>query len=112
MVLDNYSVLQELWEESERLSKDSENTSGVAFQIVFYFGVCIGEMILRHSENLAKKISEGQQVASLVNAILQTMCSESLFNLFWQMIVVEEQIGKPTLPRKQKAPKKFEVRRS
>ena len=85
----------------------------------FYFGVYIGEMILRHSDNLnrtleKKEISaaEGQHVASLVKATLQTMHSDSSFSLFWQVIIVKAQklnISKPTLPRKRKAPKRFEV---
>ena len=94
-VLDNYSVLQGLWEESEKLTKDSETTAriiGVASQMAtfdFYFGVYIGEMILRHSDNLSKALqkkdisaAEGQHVASLVKTTLQTMRSESSFSLF------------------------------
>jgi len=51
-VVDNYSVLQELWEESEKLTKDPEMAT-----FDFYFGVYIGEMILRHSSRtLQKKI--------------------------------------------------------
>ncbi|XP_065886227.1 zinc finger MYM-type protein 1-like [Dysidea avara] len=124
-VLDNYSVLQELWEESEKLTKDSETTAriiGVASQMAtfdFYFGVYISEMILRHSDNLSKALqkkdisaAEGQHVASLVKTTLQTMRSESSFSLFWQVLSIKAQklnIGEPTLPRKRKAPKIFEV---
>ena len=57
-ILDNYSVLQELCEESVKVTKESEMTArivGVASQMatfVFYFGVYIGEMILRQAFDL------------------------------------------------------------
>ena len=63
-VLDNYSVLQELWEESVKVTKESEMTArivGVASQMAtfdFYFGVYIGEMILRHSDNLSRTLQK------------------------------------------------------
>ena len=64
-----------------------------------------------HSCLQTKELSaaEGQQVASLAKATLR---SDSSFSLFWQVIIVKAQklnIGKPTLPRKQTAPKRFEV---
>ena len=52
-VLDNYSVLQKLWEESIKLAKESEMIArivAIACQMAtfdFYFGVCIGEMALQ-----------------------------------------------------------------
>ena len=124
-VLDNYSVLQELWEEAEKASKESETTAriiGVASQMAtfdFYFGVYIGELILRHSDNLSRTLqkkdisaAEGQHVASLVKTTLQSMRSDDSFKLFWQVLRVKAQklnIGEPTLPRKRKAPRRFEI---
>ena len=85
-VLDNYIVLQELWEESEQTTKDSGVSArviGVASQMrtfEFYFGIYLGEMILRHSDNLSRTLQkkdlsavEGQRVAGLVRATLQSM---------------------------------------
>ena len=48
----------------EKLTKDSDPTAriiGVASQMAtfdFYFGVCIGEMILRHSGNLSRTLQK------------------------------------------------------
>jgi len=113
--------LQELWEEAEKLTKDSETTAriiGVKSQMAtfdFYFGVYIGEMILRYSDNLSKALqkkdisaAEGQHVAQLVKVTLQSMHSESSFSLFWQVLTIKAQklnIGEPELRRKRKAPK-------
>ena len=64
-VLDNYSILQELWEKSVKLAKESQMTArivGVASQMAtfdFYFGVYIGEMILRHLEKLCRTLQKG-----------------------------------------------------
>ena len=93
-IVDSCSVLQELWEESEKLTKDSETTArviGVASQMAtfdFYFDVYIDKMIFktfRQSEqNLREKdisAAEGQHVASLVTATLQTMRSNSSFTV-------------------------------
>ena len=128
--------MQELWEEAEKLTKDSETTAriiGVKSQMAtfdFYFGVYIGEMILRYSDNLSKALqkkdisaAEGQHVAQLVKVTLQTMHSaqlvkvtlqtmhsESSFSLFWQVLTIKAQklnIGEPELPRKRKAPKEI-----
>ena len=69
-VLDNYSALQELWEEAEKLTKDSETTAriiGVASQMTkfdFYFGVYIGEMILRYSDNISKTLQKKRYFSS------------------------------------------------
>ena len=59
-VLDNYTVLQHLWEEAESVAKESDIRArliGVGSQITsfdFYFGVYLGEMVLRHTDNLSK----------------------------------------------------------
>lgn len=83
-LLDNYIVLLELWEETEKTTKGSDITAhiiGVASRMTnfdLYFGVCLGEMILRHSDNLSRalqkkdlSVAEGQHTASLVKATLQ-----------------------------------------
>ena len=91
-VLDNYVVLQELWEESERTTKDSDiiaRVIGVASQMrkfEFYFGIYLGEMILRHSDNLSKTLqkkdlsaAEGQHTVLLdLNFTLASTYSRAL----------------------------------
>ena len=123
-VLDNYIVLQELWEEAEKTTKDSDITAyviGVASQMTnfeFYFGVYLGEMILRHSDNLSRTLqkkdlsaAEGQHIASLVKATLQSIHSANWFDSFWKVLTKKAEqlnIDEPILPRKRRAPKQVE----
>ena len=61
-ILSNYAVLQELWDESVDFVRDSETIArinGVASQMSkfsFLFGVVLGEMILRYTDNLSKTL--------------------------------------------------------
>jgi hypothetical protein len=76
-VIDNYEVLLELWEESQRGHLDGEMKSRIVgvetltHTFDFLFGVFLGELILRHSDNLSKTLqqktlsaAEGQQLAT------------------------------------------------
>ncbi len=53
-ILDNFKVLQELWEEAIDSVKDTEmkaRINGVASQMKtfdYYFGICLGHLILKH----------------------------------------------------------------
>ena len=63
-ILSNYTVLQELWDECVEIVKDSETIArinGVASQMRtfrFLYGVELGEMILRHTDNLSKTLQQ------------------------------------------------------
>jgi len=72
-IIDNYTVLQNTWDEAVDIVTDTDSKArinGVAAQMVkfqFLFGVVIGEMILKHSDNLSRTLqkktisaSEGQ----------------------------------------------------
>ncbi len=54
LILDNFEVLQELWEEAIDSVKDTEmkaHINGVASQMKtfdYYFGICLGHLILKH----------------------------------------------------------------
>ena len=62
------------------------------------FGVYLGEMILRQSDNLNKTLqsktilaAEGQNVAGMVVRILEKLRSREAFDLFWQQsLTVQE----------------------
>lgn len=99
-VLDNYTVLQCLWEEAELVAKESDIRArliGVGSQMAtfdFYFGVYLGEMVLHHTDNLSETLqkkelsaAEGQQVSSLVKVTLQSMRSAEHFDLFWKTLI-------------------------
>ena len=124
-VLDNYTVLQHLWEEAESVAKESDLRArliGVGSQMTsfdFYFGVYLGEMVLRHTDNLSKTLqkkelsaAEGQQVSNLVKVTLQSMRSAECFHLFWKTLIKKAEhlnVGEPVLPRKRKAPRCTEI---
>lgn len=61
-VIQNYSVLQELWEKTVDVVRDTETIArirGVAAQMTsfdFFFGLVLGEMLLRHCDNLSKTL--------------------------------------------------------
>ena len=77
-VLDNYIVLQELWEQAkDEVSDPSIKSRIIGVQTQFktfqyFYGVILGELILKHSDNLSKTLqspklsaSEGQHVAEM-----------------------------------------------
>ena len=123
-VLDNYSVLQELWEESKDLASDPSVKAriiGVQAQFKnfrYFFGVLLGELILKHSDNLSKTLqspklsaSEGQRIATMTVKTLQSLRTDSNFDLFWRKAEIARQkldVNDPELPRKRKLPKRFE----
>ena len=59
-ILDNYTVMQELWDAALETGLDAEVRSritGVKAQMEnynFFFGVYIGELVLSHGDNLSK----------------------------------------------------------
>ncbi len=123
-ILDNFEVLQELWEEAIDLVKDTEmkaRINGVTSQMKtfdYYFGICLGHLILKHSDNLSRALqksdisaSEGQEVASMTLKVLKSIRSDDMFKLFWEKICKEVEhfsISPPGLPRHRKAPRRFE----
>ena len=124
-VIDNYSVFQELWVEAMDITKDSEARSsmcGVEAQMTkfeFLLGVLLGVCILRHTDNLSKTLqtprlsaSDGQNVAELTCKTLDKMHTDDYFQLFWANALryqYEFGVNEPELPRKRKAPRRFEV---
>lgn len=71
-------------------------------------------MLLRHSGNLSKTLqikdisaTEGQHVAAMVKVTLQSICNESSFSGFWQVVTAKSQklsVSNPSLPRRRKKP--------
>lgn len=85
----------------------------------FYFGICIGELILKHADNLSKTLAsstisaaEGQKVAGLSVATLVKLRSDEQFSLFWESIKIKAlnlQISEQCLTRIRKGPRRFET---
>ena len=124
-VVDNYTALEETWEEALEVAKDTETRArimGVASQMKtfsFFYGVILGELILRHCDNLSRTLqkmdisaAEGQEVAALTVKTLMSIRSEESFQYFWEKALSHAQtlnVSDPQLPRKRKIPKRFET---
>ena len=126
-VIGNYAVLQETFEESIDTVTDTEVKSrliGVSAQMKtfnFLFGTLLGELILKHSDNISRTLqhvdmsaAEGQEVATLTVSTLQSIRSDEMFDLFWEKVQRLREadgvdIDPPVLPRRRKAPKRLEV---
>ena len=59
----------------------------------FFFGVSLGLLILRHTDNLSKTMqradmsaAEGQEVMCLTLSTLKSLHNDSSFDQFWQRI--------------------------
>ena len=124
-VIDNYAVFQGLWEEVKDITTDSDaraRIGGVEAQMEkfgFLFGVVLGARVLKHTDNLSKTLqspslsaAEGQKLANLTCRTLEKIRNDECFDLFWQRTLQlqrELEVQDPTLPRRRKAPRRYET---
>ena len=124
-ILNNYESLQELWDWSIENIKDVSMKARIRgvkshmMQFDFYFGLSLGECLLRHADNLSatlqrKELSaaEGKSIAMKTVKTLNEMRSEESFCLFWSNVNKQAQkssVENPKLPRKRKVPERFEM---
>lgn len=117
-IIQNYTVLTKLWDKASEVVKDTETIArikGVAAQcayLICFFGLVLGEMLLRHSDNLSRAIqkiqisaSEGQATASMTISTLLQLKKDEQFELFWKKVnamAVERDVNEPNLPRQRK----------
>ena len=117
-VLDNYTVLQELWEESYDECKETEikaRIQRVAAQMRtfhFYYTASLAELVLRHTDNLSKALQketisavEGQQIT------LMSLRTDVHASTFWRSVTAKADrldVSVPCLPRKRKRPARYE----
>ena len=123
-ILDNFEVLQNLWEESLEYVKESEmhaRIRGVSDRMMkfdFFFGVMLGQTVLSHSDNLSRTLqkgdisaSEGQDIAKMTVRCLKTLRTDNNFALFWSKVTKKANqlhIDEPALPRKRKRTVRYE----
>ena len=123
-IVDNFEVLQHLWEESLEYVKDSEMRArilGVSDRMMkfdFFFGAILGETVLSHSDNLSCTLqkddisaSKGQGVAEMTVTCLKTLRTDDNFALFWSKVTkkaTQLNIDEPALPRKRKRTVRYE----
>ena len=123
-IVDNYTLLQSTWEEAVEITRDTVTKAriiGVAAQMKtfnFLFGSILGEMLLRHTDNLSQTLqkktisaAEGQQVGRLVIGTLSSLRTEESYNLFWEKaatVAKSVDVGEPQVPRQRKMPKRYD----
>ncbi len=123
-ILDNYEVLLSAWDEAHEAVKDTQSKAriqGVCSQMNtfnFLFGTMLGELVLRHTDNLSKSLqgktrcaAEGQEICAMVVRTLQSLRSDECFDLFWLKVTkTSEPLDiEPQLPRRHKVPRRFET---
>ena len=124
-VIDNYEVLLGVWEEAHSGRMDGEMKAriiGIETQMHtfdFLYGVFLGELILRRTDNLSKTLqhktlsaAEGQHLARLTLEVLRSLRDSDRFTAFYTLVVQAQSrfgVADPALPRKRGAPQRFEV---
>ena len=78
----------------------------------------LGEVILKHSDNLSSTLqhkslsaTEGQYIAQMTIETLKSVHSDDSFDLFWQKVSTkasELDIGDPELPRHRRLPRRLD----
>ena len=123
-IINNYGVLEDLWEVAVTVVRDTEviaRVKGVESQMQtfdFFFGLVLGEILFRHSDNLSRALqkkdfsaAEAQVIAGKTVVTLQSIRNDESFNNFWQKVnslASKDDINDPILPRKRKRPGRFE----
>eukprot|EP00117_Sycon_ciliatum_P045417 scpid51443/ scgid32647/ Zinc finger MYM-type protein 1 len=125
-ILLNYNELNVLWEEcldGGKLDPDVKGRIiGVKSQLARYtllFGLHLCLAILRLTDNLSRTLqkqtlsaADGQASAALTVKTLETMRYDEAFQLFFGRVEVDRKstgTDEPALPRKRKAPARFEI---
>ena len=125
-IVSNYSALQHTWDEAIDVARDTETKArigGVSAQMTkfdFLFGLILGEMLLRHTDNLSKTLqkksisaAEGQHVGRMVIDTLQSLRTEESYDFFWTKVstmaeTADIDVEEPQLPRRRKTPKRYD----
>ena len=125
-VIENYGFLLKLWDECLEKRLDSEilgRVLGCQAQMKsfdFYFGLHLGQLIFRHTDNLSATLQKstmsavsGQHNAKLTTEALKRMINDDSFKVFYETVLKKKQsflyVSEPELPRKRRAPARFEV---
>ena len=120
-IADNFDYLQTLWQWSVDNCSDTEMKArirGVDIHMRtfdYMYGVILGELILKHSDNLSKSLQsptssavEGHHLALVTVKTLKTLRTDDSFDMFWEntlSITQSKGIDAPKLPRKRQPPK-------
>ena len=121
----NYAVLQELWSivlEGNVEPDVRARVIGVQAQMEsfdYFFGISVAELVLNHGDNLSAALqsstisaAEGQHIASLTATTLANLRTDENFLLFWDLVQKKAaalHVTEPRLPRRRKAPQRYEA---
>ena len=85
----------------------------------YLFGVLLGEVILRNTDNLSRTLqhqhlfaAEGQNVASLTVKTLERIRTDKAFALFWkkaELVRSQHNLSEPEQPRRRKTLRRYKV---
>ena len=124
-ILNNYRVLQTLWEEAKQITHDSESDIIIGVQhnqmstFNFLFCVVLWERILNHTNNLSTTLqspsltaADAHSIADLTCKTLDLIRNDECFDFFWEKVLSLHrhfEISEPCLPRNRKALRTLEV---
>ncbi len=124
-ITNNFKALMLTWEETAKVVKDTDTKCRIygvskimnSFDYII-FGNILGEMLLKHSDNLSSTLqhkslsaAEGQKIAHMTLEVIKRLRNEESFDLFWMKVEKfseENGIEKPSLPRRRKCPMRFD----
>ena len=125
-IIDNYDAIIKLWDECLKTKLEPDvrgriigcNTQMKSFD--FYFGLNLGLTIFRHTDNLSATLQKanmssisGQHNTKLTTDALKSIRNEEAFKAFFQTVLKKKEslvyISEPRLPRKSRAPERYEV---
>ena len=122
-ILQNYDTIMESLEDYISEEKDSGKKAklmGILScmeKFDFFFGLHLGNLLLRHSDNLSRTLQSselsaagGQEIAKQVVLTLNDMENNEKFKLFWEKVkndAKNKNVGEAVLPRKRRVPAKL-----
>ena len=103
-ILSNYEVFQAFWEEVKDIAPDADartRITGVQFHMTtfnYLFGTTLGELILKHTDNLSKTLQNPKLTAADAHSIAELTCStleqvrgDESFDLFWEKVILMQE---------------------
>ena len=75
------------------------------------FGLVLGIRILKRTDNLSKTLQSPELTADLTCQTLEKIRNDECFDMFWDRVILLQKkfkINDPILPRKRKAPRRYE----
>ena len=121
----NYAVFQALWEEAKDAVRYSETRARIGgveaamSSFSFFFGLILGERVLKHTDNLSKALQspsltafESHQMAQLTRQTLSGIRFQEAFDSCWEYVLMfqaQKGVSEPSLPRKRRVPPGQEV---